>query len=137
MIRCARFSFNQIQNFIIMANAYLFNTSSMAIKVSINNGPFFEIPAANASSWRPAAPNQPIPFVANPAPAPGQIGLGSNMITFYPSMEGPARSSNFTLSIPSNTPIESLQLYFFRADQGSFACMTNINGGYSAEGSRS
>jgi len=119
-----------------MAKAFLFNTSSVPITVSINNGAFFEISAANGSSWLPSVPNSPITLVASTTPSPGEIGLGSNMVSFYPSMAGPAESSNFTLSIPTNTPIESLQLYLFQADQESFAWVTNINGNYCAEGSR-
>lgn len=117
-----------------MAKAFLFNTSNVGILVSINNGSFFEISAANMSNWLPSAPTTPITFVTNTTPSPGQIGLGGNMISFYSSTESPANSSTFTLSIPTDTPIESLQLYLFRADQESFGWMTNINGGYCAEG---
>lgn len=120
-----------------MAKAFLFNTSGVGITISINNGSFFEISAANGSSWLPSVPNSSITFVANTAPSPGQIGLGSNMISFYPSSRGPAASCNFNLSIPTNTSIDSLQLYLFQAGQGSFTWVTNINGDYCKEGSGS
>ena len=118
-----------------MAKAFLFNTSGIPINISINNGPFIEIPAANTSNWLPSLPNKPITVVANMTPSPGQICLGSNVISYYPAIESPAESSTFTLSVPTNTPIESLQLYLFRADQESFAWVANINGAYCAEGS--
>lgn len=83
-----------------MAKAFLFNTLSVPINVSINNGTFFQISAANGSSWLPSVPDTSITFVANTTPSPGQIGLGGNVVSFYPSTGGPAESSNFTLSTP-------------------------------------
>lgn len=120
-----------------MAKALIFNTSSVAITVSINNGSFFEISAADASSWLPSVSDEPVTFVANTTPSPGQIGLGGNMVSCYPSGGSPAESSIFTLSIPTNTFIESLQLYLFRSGQEKVAWVTNINGAYCDEGSGS
>ncbi|AIR61140.1 hypothetical protein RJE46_17945 [Cedecea neteri] len=111
-----------------MPNAYIFNASGVAISVSVNNGSFLSVNAADSTSWVPSVPATQPTFVNNTNFGNGQLGLGANTITLYPSTSGPASSANFTLNIPTNVTVSSLQLYLFWKDAKdvSFAV---LNGG--------
>lgn len=111
-----------------MPNAYIFNASGVAISVSVNNGAFFSVNAADSTSWVPSVPATQPTFVNNINPGIGQLGLGPNTITLYPSSSGPASSANFTLNIPTEVTVNSLQLYFFWKDAKNVA-FAALNGG--------
>lgn len=111
-----------------MANAYIFNASGVAITVSVNNGPFLSVNAADSATWVPSVPATQPTFVNNTNPGLGQLGLGANTITLYPSTSGPASSANFTLTIPTEVTVNSLQLYLFWKDARNVA-FAALNGG--------
>ncbi|MTD26923.1 hypothetical protein [Erwinia sorbitola] len=111
-----------------MPNAYIFNASAVKISVSVNNGDFFSLPPADGTSWVPSAPATAPTFVNNTNPGSGQLGLGANMITLYPSTSGPGSSVNFVLEIPTEVTVSSLQLYLFWKDAQNVAWAA-LNGG--------
>ncbi|HCB1501406.1 MULTISPECIES: hypothetical protein [Klebsiella] len=111
-----------------MPNAYLFNASGVSISVSINNGAFLSVSPADSTSWVPSTPAAQPTFVNNTNPGNGQLGLGPNTITLYPSTSGPASSVNFTLNIPTEVTVSSLQLYLFWKDAKNVA-FAALNGG--------
>ena len=111
-----------------MPNAYIFNASGVAILVSVNNGAFLSVNPADSTSWVPSTPATQPAFVNNTNPGNGQLGLGPNTITLYPSTSGPASSVNFTLNIPTEVTVNSLQLYLFWKDARNVA-FAALNGG--------
>ncbi|PWC17032.1 hypothetical protein DDT52_17255 [Brenneria roseae subsp. roseae] len=111
-----------------MPNAYIFNASAVKISVSVNNGEFFSVNPADGTSWVPSTPSTEPTFVNNTSPGIGQLGLGPNTITVYPSTSGPASSANFTLNIPLDVTVSSLQLYLFWKDAKNIA-FSALNGG--------
>ncbi|HFZ8993193.1 TPA: hypothetical protein ACIPUI_000241 [Citrobacter freundii] len=111
-----------------MPTAYIFNASAEQIKVSVNNGDFFSVDQANATSWIPSISAKTPEFVNNTNPGMGQFGLGTNQITMYPATTGPSHSVNFELNIPKNVTVRSLQLYLFWKDAEHVAWAA-LNGG--------
>ncbi|MCS4270922.1 MULTISPECIES: hypothetical protein [Raoultella] len=111
-----------------MSNAYIFNASGVAISVSVNNGSFLSVNPADSTTWVPSVPSTQPPFVNNTNPGNGQLGLGPNTITLYPSTSGPSHSANFTLNIPTEVTVSSLQLYLFWKDAENVA-FAALNGG--------
>jgi hypothetical protein len=108
--------------------AFVFNSSGVAMKVSVNNGDFFSVPAANTNTWVPASPETQPPFVNQTNPGQGKIGLGDNTITMYPATSGPSDSANFTLTVPTDVTVSSLQVYLFWKDAQNVAWAA-LNGG--------
>lgn len=96
-----------------MGQLVIFNASKTPIFVSLNGGDFFKVPAANLPSWEPAQPAIPPMFVNNLVANPGELRLGTNTLTTYASTSGPAYSGNCTLNIPTDVPIDSVQIYLF------------------------
>lgn len=111
-----------------MPNAYIFNASAVKISVSVNDGDFFSVNPADSTTWVPSNPATQPTFVNSIKPGIGQLGLGANTITIYPSTSGPASSVNFTLDIPVDVPVSSLQLYLFWKDAQNIA-FAALNGG--------
>jgi len=111
-----------------MANAFVFNSSAVEIYVSVNNGSFFSIAAATPATWVPSSPTTQPTFVNNTNPGKGEIGLGDNLVTMYPSTGGPGDSANFTLTVPTGVTVNSLQLYLFWKDAQDVAWAA-LNGG--------
>lgn len=111
-----------------MANAYIFNSSAVEIKISINNGDFLSIPAASSTAWTPSNPTDEPTFNNNTTPAQGAFFLGANTITMYPATSGPSASANFTVDIPTSVTVNSFQLYLFWKDATNVAWAA-LNGG--------
>jgi hypothetical protein len=97
-----------------MANVYVFNAMNVAINVSFNNGaPTTINGTSDSAQWVPVSPGTEPVFVNNSNPAAGQIGLGTNLMTVYPTSLPPSQAKQVTVNIPSNIQINSLQFYVF------------------------
>jgi hypothetical protein len=99
-----------------MANVYIFNAMNVAINVIFNSGsPVTINGTSDSAQWVPVSPtsaNEPV-FVNSQNPSPGQIGLGDNTMTVYPTSLSPRQAKQVTVSIPTNIQINSLQFYVF------------------------
>lgn len=100
-----------------MAKVYVFNTSSVSIMFSINEGDYALVNGTSGNiAWTPLSPNVNPQFVNNKNPANGAFGLGSNILTLYPTSSGTKDAATFTVSIPINVQITSIQLYLYWKD---------------------
>lgn len=100
-----------------MAKVYPFNTSSVVLMFSINNGDFIRLPSTSSSfQWTPLPPsNNPI-FYNQLLPPKGGLGLGSNILTLYPASSGPKNAGVLNIFIPENINITSVQIYLYWKD---------------------
>jgi hypothetical protein len=97
-----------------MAGVYLFNSMAVGLNIIFNAGaPITIAGTSDSAQWVPVSPATEPTFVNNPNPGPGQIGLGSNTMTVYPSSLPPSQAKQVTVTIPTNIQINSLQLYVF------------------------
>lgn len=112
-----------------MAKVYLFNTSSVGLMFSINNGEFMPIASTSDTfDW------MPLPLTNNPDfrnqlnPPQGVLGLGCNTLTLYPKSSGAAASATVNVIIPESIIITSVQIYFFWKDAKNLGAVV-CNGG--------
>lgn len=104
-----------------MGQLFVFNASESDIFISFNNGAFLTAPSANSKTWQPTTlQNEPI-FVNNVSPGKGELGLGDNTLAVYPETGGPSHVVNFTLSVPLDVAVNSVQLYLFWKNATSVA----------------
>ncbi|MDG1642918.1 hypothetical protein [Klebsiella huaxiensis] len=106
-----------------MGQLVVFNASKTDIKVSLNDGDYFTVPAAIQPSWQASQPENPPLFINNVTAGPGELKLGSNLLTTYSSTSGPSQAGSCTITIPENIPINSVQLYLFWKDACSVAAI--------------
>ena len=89
---------------------------NVAINVSFNNGaPITINGTSDSAQWVPVSPatsSEPV-FVNNPNPAAGQIGLGNNLMTVYPTSLPPSQAKQVTVTVPTTFQINSLQFFVF------------------------
>lgn len=104
-----------------MGQLIIFNASKAAICVSINLGSFFTVPSVNLPSWEPTQANPNPVFVNKLTGNTGELKLGDNTLTIYSETSGPAYSGNCTLKIPTDIPIDSVQIYLFWKSATSIA----------------
>lgn len=102
-----------------MGQFVVFNASKADINVSLNNGDYFTVPAAIQPTWQASQPTNPPAFINNVTAGPGELKLGSNILTTYSSTSGPSQAGTCTITIPVNIPINSVQLYLFWKDASS------------------
>jgi hypothetical protein len=88
----------------------LFNTSSLTVQVSVNNGATFAIPAASAQDGSPASAPSGGPSFAYGNPAPNVLAPGSNRITL--SVQG-GSPQQLQVMLSGGAQWNALQLYFF------------------------
>ena len=104
----------------------LFNTNSLPVQVTVNNGTTVAIQGA---SWPQLAPQTPAS--GNPnwdygGPSPNTLGPGTNSLTVTP--QGMMQPFVFQVGIPGNFQWQSVQLYLFVDTSGSLAWVL-LNGG--------
>jgi|GEM_PF-1750352 len=96
-----------------MGQFFVFNASNSAIHVSFNNGSFIAVKQAENATWLPSVPATEPVFVNQTNPGQGEIGLGDNQMAVYPDTGGPGDTSKFTLKVPTDVVVSSVQLYLF------------------------
>lgn len=111
-----------------MGQLFVFNASRSNIFISFNNGDFLKVPSADGTSWEPSPVEDEPSFVNNVTPGQGQLGLGINNITVYPSTGGTSHSVTFELDVPENIPISTVQIYLFWKNATSVAWVALSDG---------
>lgn len=95
-----------------MAKVYVFNSSSVQLMLSINNGGFMPIESTSDTfDWMPLPLNHTPNFCNQLNPPLGMLGLGSNTLTLYPASSGAAFSATVKVIIPENISTSSIQIY--------------------------
>jgi hypothetical protein len=100
----------------------IFNPNQFTIRVSVNRGNEFDIPAASpAQSWQPQQPSSnPISFAFG-HPTPNTLAGGNNQVMVSGAGGEPRMLSVY---IPQ-VQISSLQLYIFLGEQSSWILLNN------------
>jgi len=93
------------------ATVTIFNANPLGVQISVNNGPQFSVPGANAPGWAPASPAQGGPGWSNTSPAPNVMAPGENYLTITPA--GMSRPFTTVIGLARNTQWTSLQIYVF------------------------
>jgi hypothetical protein len=99
----------------------IFNPNQFTIRVSVNRGNEFDIPAAGPTqNWQPQQPSSnPLSFSYNPGP--NTLGAGNNQVMVSSAVGEPRMLSVY---IPQ-VQISSLQLYIFLGEQSSWILLNN------------
>jgi hypothetical protein len=106
-------SFGDVSLFIddccsVVAPATVFNTGTLGLALSINNGALVNVPATSPETWLPGS--EAISFQPSP-PQPGVLGPGTNYLTVTPV--GSIAPIAFQVDLPSSIQYRSLELYLF------------------------
>jgi hypothetical protein len=106
-------SFHDVSLFIddccsVVAPATAFNTGTLDLNLSINNGAQVNVAAASPETWLPGS--ESIGFEGS-GPQPGALGPGTNYLAVVPA--GAIAPIAFQVDLPSSIPYRSLQLYLF------------------------
>ncbi|HFZ8993194.1 TPA: hypothetical protein ACIPUI_000242 [Citrobacter freundii] len=96
-----------------MGNLFILNASDSEIFISLNDGDYLNVPAANTGTWTPSRPDDVVEFINKISAAQGQLGLGENEISVYPGTSGPASAATFILNVPTDVRVSSIELYLF------------------------
>jgi hypothetical protein len=110
------------------ASVTIFNTSSIAVHVSVNNGQQFSIGGASVD-WRPS-PTNGGPAWSDHGPGPNTLGPGTNVLTVTSQGGQPIR---ITVSLSGSQQWSSVQLYLF-LNWGSVSWVALNAGQYIAGG---
>jgi hypothetical protein len=87
----------------------LFNADTSSINVVVNNGSTIVVLGAASPTYAPGSNSTGVTFQT--LPATGVLSVGSNYVNMTPS--GAQQPVVFTINIPANIQIISLQLYMF------------------------
>lgn len=81
---------------------------------SVNDGDYALVNGTSGNiAWTPLSPDVNPQLVNNQNPAKGELGLGSNILTLYPTSSGTKDTATFTVPIPINIQISSIQFYLY------------------------
>ena len=108
------------------ATVTIFNTSPMQISLMVNNGNQVMI----GGTWAPLyVPQSSTAVSFDPGgPLPNALGPGTNSITVIPS--GSPQPMSFQINVPTNAPVQSLQLYLSLGNNS--VSWVLLNGGFVA-----
>ncbi len=105
----------------------VFNASSLAISVTVNQGTPFAVAATGASSnWAPSVPTSGGPTWTPGYPSPNVLGQNAPN-TISASVNGTVIGSPLTFTLPSSQ-FTSVQLYIFFATMSSVTWMVLVDG---------
>jgi len=89
----------------------IFNPNNLPIDIIVNNGSSqLQVLAAAGPNWTPPTPTTNPTFNYGP-PAPGNLGIGSNLIQIMP--QGSTSPFVIAINLPGTVNWSSIQIYIF------------------------